>query len=287
MPDPELTLPRTAVRTLRHDGADYRLLLGWPDEPPPEAGYPIVYTLDADTTFTTMVEIIRQRSRRPDATGVPPSVVAGIGLVAPRPGDRTRRTRDFTPDGLVAPPDEWPDGLAPPTGGAGGLLDWLTGEARRAAEEGFPIDAQRRTIFGHSLAGFFVVHTLLTRPAAFRTFVAASPSIWWDPAGVMRRADALAASPSAGAPRVLLSAGEYEQAMAPWQPASAFTDAVRARRARRRMVDHVVELANRLAPLRDSGGAVECLRLAGEDHASVLPLTMSRAARFGPGLLLS
>lgn len=286
MPLPEVTLPRTSVQTLHHAGADYRLLLAWPDEPAPVDGYPIIYALDADATFAMLVSLIRQRSRRPDATGVPPSVVAAIGLAASH-ADRTRRTWDFTPAGLVPPTGEWPSGAEPRTGGAPALLDWLTEEVREVAERRFPIDPARRTIVGHSLAGFFVVDALLESPARFGTFVAASPSLWWDPQGVMGRAARLASSPAAPAPRVLLSVGEYEQDIAPWQPASAFTEGVRARRARRRMVDHVVELAERLAPLGARGGAVECLRLAGEDHASVIPLTLSRAVRFGPGLLSS
>src|SRR5690606_29622551 len=163
MPLPEVTLPRTSEQTLHHAGADYRLLLGWPDEPAPVDGYPIIYALDADATFAMLVSLVRQRSRRPDATGVPPSVVAALGL-APSHADRTRRTWDFTPAGLAPPSGEWPSGAEPRTGGAPALLDWLTGEVRQVAERGFPIDPTRRTIVGHSLGGFFVVDALLSGP---------------------------------------------------------------------------------------------------------------------------
>ena len=32
---------------------------------------------------------------------------------------------------------------------------------------------------GHSLGGLFVLHALYTRPAAFQSYLAASPSLWW------------------------------------------------------------------------------------------------------------
>jgi hypothetical protein len=82
-------------------------------------------------------------------------------------------------------------------------------------------------------------------------------------------------------PRVFLSAGEFEQSLAPWQPASRFTDEVAERRARRRMVDHVTQLANRLAPVEGRGGAVHCEIFPGADHASVVTLTISQCLRFG------
>lgn len=282
---PEFSLPRSSVQVIEHDQARYRLLLAWPHEPPPPAGYPIVYLLDADIAFATTVEMIRQRSRRPDATGVPPTVVAGLGLVVERPEDKTRRTFDFTPAGLVLPEGEPAQNVAPVTGGGGRFRAWLTGDVRTIAEDGLRIDASRRTLFGHSLGGFFVLNTLFAQPSAFSTFVAASPSIWWDADGVMARADQFARTATGPAPGVLLTAGEYEQTLAPWQPASAFTESVRDRRDRRRMVDHVVELAHRLAPLNALGGAVECVQMPGEDHASVVPLTLSHALRFGPGML--
>lgn len=283
MPLPEFTLPRTSVQVVEHDGARYRIFTAWPQEPAPPAGYPIVYLLDADAAFGTLVETIRMRSRRPDATGVPPSLVVGVSLVVDQAGDKARRTRDFTPRGLMPPAGEWPADATPETGGADIFLSFLVNDVRRMIEGAYDIDASRRTIVGHSLGGFFVLHALFSRPSSFATFVAASPSIWWDVAGVMARAGALAQSAAAPAPRVLLTAGEYEQALAPWQPVSALTDDVRARRDRRRMVDHVMDLAQRLAPLAGRGGAVDCVLMPGEDHASVVPLTISRAVRFGLG----
>lgn len=38
----------------------------------------------------------------------------------------------------------------------------------------------RRAIMGESLAGLFVLDTLLTQPALFDDYIAISPSLWWD-----------------------------------------------------------------------------------------------------------
>lgn len=128
-----------------------------------------------------------------------------------------------------------------------------------------------------------MVHVLLNAPEHFETFVAASPSIWWDPDGVMAAADALAHDASRPAPRVLITAGEYEQSPAPWQPSGAMTADAVTRRERRQMVSLVEELGRRVAPIRSRGGAVRTIVFPGEDHASVVPLTINHALRFGPG----
>jgi predicted alpha/beta superfamily hydrolase len=282
MPDfPEVSLLDTSHRVLRHADGDYGLSVAWPRQPAPPGGYPVMYLLDAQNSFATTVEAIRARCHRADATGVPPTVVAGLALRAGN--DRSRRTRDFTPPGLQLPAD---DELAPSTdtGGATALLAWILDTVLPLVESDHAVDANRRTLFGHSLSGFFVLQALFRQPNAFETFVAASPSIWWDPPGVM--ADAARLSESTGsAPRVLLTAGEYEQRAAPWQPANSMTATALARRDRRQMVTHVENLGEQLSALNHRGGAVQTTVFSGEDHASVVMLTINQALRFGPGRL--
>lgn len=281
-PGPEVTLPHTTWRVLTHAGARYFLRLAWPAGPAPADGFPLLCLLDAHVSFATAVESIRARSHRPDATGVPPTVVVGLSLDPPR--DRRRRTWDFTPADLARPADdEVTDDDDIETGGAGAFLDLLADTVLPDVAREWPIDPARRTLVGHSLSGFFVLHALVTRPALFETFVAASPSIWWDPAGVMARAAALAGDDHQPAPRVLVTAGEYEQAPAPWQPADAWTADALDRRQRRQMVTYVEQIGRHLAPLAARGGSARTIIFPGEDHASVVPLTINQALRFGPG----
>jgi predicted alpha/beta superfamily hydrolase len=279
-PLPEVTLPETGWRVLTHADARYILRVAWPSDTPPPAGFPVIYLLDAAVSFATTVECVRARSHRPDATAVPPAVVVGLSLDSPR--DHQRRTWDFTPADLSRPDDdEVPAGTA--IGGANALLDFLATDVVASVEREWPIDPTRRTLLGHSLSAFFVLHALFARPTLFEAYVAASPSIWWDPTGVTTRAAALARNPPQPVPRVLLTAGEYEQAPAPWQPPGSWTAEAIARRQRRQMVSHVTRLGETLAPLATRGGVVRTLVFPGEDHASVVPLTINQALRFGPG----
>lgn len=278
-PLPEVTLPDTTWRTLSHADASYVLKVAWPSTPPPTTGFPVIYLLDGHVSFATTVECLRARSHRPDATAVPPAIVVGLSLDPPR--DRQRRTWDFTPANLLPPDDdEVPTGTS--IGGADAFLGFLEADVMRPVEHEWPVDPKRRTLLGHSLSGFFVLHALFSRPGLCDAYVAASPSIWWDPSGVLQRASALAAS-QGPAPRVLLAAGEFEEAPAPWQPPGSWTAEAIERRRRRQMVSHVTGLGHTLAPLAQRGGAVRTLVFPGEDHASVVPLTINQALRFGPG----
>src|SRR3546814_5939847 len=71
-------------------------------------------------------------------------------------------------------------------------------------------------LYGHSLGGLFALHMLYTRPGAFRTIIAASPSIWWDNQAILAEERAWrtrveqGAAPTRGT-RLLLIAGEREE----------------------------------------------------------------------------
>jgi len=64
-------------------------------------------------------------------------------------------------------------------GGADAFLTFIEEELKPWIEREFKIDGTRQAIIGHSLGGLFVLHTLFTKPGAFRTYVAGSPSIHW------------------------------------------------------------------------------------------------------------
>ena len=270
-------MPRSEVRTVRSSGGlDYRLYVAWPSQPPPPSGYPLVLMLDANAAFATAVEAIRMRSPRADATGVVPAVVAGVGYPLDAPYERERRTYDYTATAAEAA-GEGRAG-APAAGGAAGFLAFLESELLPLIHERLAIDPARQTLFGHSLGGLFVVHALLARPQAFQSFIAASPSLWWNRAVVDDAIEArLACAATPRAQRVLITVGEYEQALAPWQLGQAQAAAIAARRQERRMVDDARMLAARLAPL---AAVVRFELYEGEDHASVVLRSIGSGLRF-------
>ncbi|WP_163831566.1 DEAD/DEAH box helicase, partial [Proteus mirabilis] len=60
----------------------------------------------------------------------------------------------------------------------------------------------------------FVLHALFTRPDAFTDWIAASPAIWWEDAGVLATGRRFAAAWQGGlSPRVLVLAPTRELAM--------------------------------------------------------------------------
>lgn len=278
---PAVTIPRSAEHVVRAgDGREYRLRLAWPAEPPPPAGFPIVYVLDANAMFGTMVESLRMRSRRPDATGVEPAVIAGIAYPGDAPDERARRTYDYTPppSSEPKPPDDGSSAILE-TGGAPAFREFIDHVVKPAAQRDLRIDPARQTLFGHSLAGRFVLHTLLTSPTSFQTYIAVSPSVWWDREALFASVDTIAQDPARplGACRVLVTVGEYEQVLAPWQRSGSRTEEIASRRADRRMVDDARAFAARLEHV---SGEVRFDELAGEDHASVVLRSINQGLRF-------
>jgi predicted alpha/beta superfamily hydrolase len=57
-----------------------------------------------------------------------------------------------------------------------------------------PADGGRATLAGHSLGGLFTLHAFFSRTDLFSTWVAGSPSIWWNRDGLFAHAEAMAAA---------------------------------------------------------------------------------------------
>jgi len=68
-------------------------------------------------------------------------------------------------------------------------------------------------LLGESLAGLFVVETLLREPAAFDTYIAMDPSMWWDAGRLAEEASGLLARLPAGPRRLWLSVGSETLAL--------------------------------------------------------------------------
>lgn len=257
----------------RANGQAYRVSVWVPPGTPPPGGFPAVYVLDANALFGTFVELVRRSSRRPDATGIVPTAVVGIAHDGDALFAEPLRRRDFT----AGPAAGEPMPEAGSVGGAAAFLSFITDELVPALRAEWPLDAARQTLFGHSLAGHFVLQALAAQPPAFRTWAAVSPSIWWDEAGLRARlAAALAGRHDV---RVFLAAGEWEDVVPPWQRQHPGYEQLVARRAQRRMVGSAEALA------ADLGCWLGAERLMfrifpDEDHASVVMVAAQRVLRW-------
>lgn len=89
--------------------------------------------------------------------------------------ENTERRRDLT-----GPTENAQDKkIAPRVGGSAGFRAFLRDELFPQVEKRYRTTAER-AIVGESLAGLFVVETLLLEPSLFDTYVAFDPSLWWN-----------------------------------------------------------------------------------------------------------
>lgn len=264
----EVTLPAAQQLDLRSaEGHAYRIYLSVPAAPPPPGGYPVFYVLDGNAAFPVAAFLARISAGRRDVTGHPPALVVGIGYPGATDFDVPARRRDYTPGGSQPGPD---------AGRATQFLDFIEHTVKPLVAARHPVDGQRQALFGHSFGGLFVLNALFTRPAAFSTYIASSPSIWWDGQRVLQGLPALQAQGDAPRPRVHISVGALEDD----PPKGNYPPEMRALLDSRKMIPPARELAARLGALPGWRERVAYHELAGEDHGPVWLPAMSRGMQF-------
>lgn len=250
----------------RHTGQRYRIFISVPAAPAPAAGYPVIYALDGNAAFASLALMNRTAGQRSKVTGVQPALVVGIGYASGDDYDARARTLDYTPPVGAA--------SAAGEGGAGRFLDFIESELKPLIEQEYRIDRRRQALFGHSYGGLFVLHTLFTRPAAFQTYVAASPSIWWHERFVLTQLPAFLDARREW-PQIMLTVGALEQ-----MPAATDSAERRDMVAQRRMVAAARELAATLGGQPGGAGKVVFHAFADEDHGSTVFPALSRGLEF-------
>ena len=271
------------------NGRDYQLSVAIPLMPPPKDGYPVLYLLDPHFMFGAAVDAVRMNA--------PDVVVVGIGY----PLDDDAFVHDAAQDVIRAYPaiaglipartlaasalrghdmtlgvtaETWRIGGLPElaevsarrSGGLDAFLDMIEQEVKPRVAQIAPTNPANTALFGHSLGWLAVLHALFTRPAAYRSFIAASPSIWaapklWEEERQFSRTRAT--------PRILLAVGAKEQ----------------DRQSAAKMVDNMREMARRLksSSTKDHPLVVEDVVFEQEDHGSVQLPSLSRAIGFAFG----
>jgi len=251
------------IRSAR-TGHDYRIYVSEPAGPPPPAGYPVLYVLDGNAMFPVAAFLARRVADRRTVTGWTPPLVVGIGYPQADDFDVSARTRDYTP-GEDAKPSE-------NSGGADRFLDFIENEVKPMVARQHRIDPQRQAVFGHSFGGLLVLHAWLTRPTMFSSFLASSPSIWWNDRRVLQGLE----KPLAGADsRLLMTVGSLEDQ----PPGGNVSREIRETLARRPMVSEARSLARRLQDSPAGKDRVRFVELEGEDHGSAWLPALTRGVR--------
>jgi len=226
----EATIPSTRVLrfTSAIDGEPFTLEVRKPFGPPPKDGYSVLYVLDGELYFS-IAQFLSYA-----LPGTSP-VVVGIGHNALRNKDvimryaksplkdasklgvdeafaafSNLRVRDFTLP--PAPEHRAPIWLGSEGGNIDQFLKVIETEIKPRIAALVPVNAADQALYGHSLGGLAVIRALFTEPNAFRTFIASSPSLWWDGNAVLKGEAAFANQVRSGrtAPKILITAAAGE-----------------------------------------------------------------------------
>jgi predicted alpha/beta superfamily hydrolase len=141
-----------------------------------KVSYPVLYMTDGDAHMghtASTIEFLTRNGRISDL------IVVGV--------TNTDRTRDLTP---VKSTNKNAAGELqfPTSGGADNFLKFFQTELIPEIEKQYRVQPYR--IFaGHSLGGLFAIHAMIAKPGLFNSYVAVSPSLQWENAEELKRAE--------------------------------------------------------------------------------------------------
>ncbi|WP_223647797.1 alpha/beta hydrolase [Xanthomonas campestris] len=157
-------------------GGRWRMRIGIPRARSPRRGFPALWMLDGNRALAQFDHAWLQGL----AAAPTPRVLVFVAPDNDLLVDLPRRAHDYTfqpaDHPFLAAPTAPP---GPVGGGADALLEVLTGQAMPALARRVPLDRERQALWGHSLAGLFVLHALYSGRGPFTEYAAASPSLWW------------------------------------------------------------------------------------------------------------
>lgn len=137
-----------------------------------EEAYPVVYLLDGNTHFKSVVGMIEALSSKNNSI-IPKMIVVGIL--------NTDRLRDLTPK--HGNKENGPN----TSGGGETFMDFMQKELIPFIDKTYPTKPYRLFI-GHSLGGLTVINTMLKRPEIFNSYIALDPSLWWSDSATLQEA---------------------------------------------------------------------------------------------------
>jgi hypothetical protein len=234
----------------------YRLDIGIPRKQPGPAGYPVMYLLDGNNVMAQLHDDWLSELQ----AGAPPLLVM-IGYEIDGTYDAQQRTRDYT--GATAK----------------AFLDLIQSQIKPEIGAHYAIDPQQQTLWGHSFGGLFVLYALLQEPDAFRTWIAASASLWFQPI-TFANGMAIKAFPAGDRRTVRMIRGEREGK----PPIAKYDDGSPERRKEMMAVprDAVRLLAEHLAKL--PGIEASYQQFNGRNHGQMFGTALHLGLRRAAGL---
>jgi predicted alpha/beta superfamily hydrolase len=137
-----------------------------PNEKDSKKKYPVIYLLDGNHHFHTVVSMVEQLSSGGNNV-FPKMIIVAI--------PNTNRSRDLSP---TNPDNSHP--FSPKEFDAGGdkFLSFIENEVFKHIDTKYNT-APYKVFIGHSLGGLLVMHTLFKKPELFNSYVAIDPAMWW------------------------------------------------------------------------------------------------------------
>ncbi len=133
--------------------------------------YPVVYLLDGDAHFYSVVGMIQQLSSVNGNMLCPKMIVVGI--------PNTDRTRDLTPTHMDIAPMMKDSAFLRTSGGGENFISFIAKELMPFIESKYPITPYKMLI-GHSFGGLAVMQTFTHHNSLFNAYISIDPSMWWD-----------------------------------------------------------------------------------------------------------
>ena len=235
-----------------HCNYTYDINVYIPTSPTPAEGFAVLFVLDGQRYSKMIYEAMENQLKISQKTKVTPMIIVSIGHQSEDAHER--RFYDFTPP---ASQYEFPTrrGKKMPEIPVGNgetfklfieleLLPWLN--------EHYDVNNSQYALFGHSLGGLYTLYLFLQYPNLFHRYVAVSPSIWWNNKQLLN----------------LL----VEKETAPTQPLAIYVGGDEGD-----MIDDASAFQKTMFSQKKQ---MDFYIAMNENHASVIPTTISRAFRF-------
>lgn len=226
----------------------YTLKIYVPDVSAPVEGFPVTYVLDGGWYYDIVKSTVMLQSKN-EKTKVAPQIV--VAICHNEADARARRFYDFTAEAAQYVFPERTKGKHMDTkqyGGAAKFWAFLLNDVKKVVRAECQVNDKAETLYGHSLGGYFTLWCYLHHPHSFTHYIAVSPSVWWNDFELHKQLVHRLSDPP-----LHIAVGERESFMVP------------------EITSFYKELQSEKATLYVAPE---------ENHASVVPTTISRLLRF-------
>jgi len=133
--------------------------------------WPVLYLLDGDGHFASVVGMIQQMSQVNGNNVYPEMIVVAI--------PNTDRTRDLTPTHVASDPPMMDSNFSKNSGGGENFVAFIEKELMPHVDSVYQT-APYRVLIGHSFGGLTVMSVLTNHTKLFNAYIAIDPSMWYD-----------------------------------------------------------------------------------------------------------